>query len=123
MKDSSPRARAMRTRASLASNSMREEVLIRIRLEALRKLVSPPNSTPTTAAIRIRLDEAKNEAEFRAWPIRLASISRCSPVAMLRIHQERMHPLLVDAQHGHGRAAADGRQPDGPRPELGLVLR
>ena len=68
---------------------MRDEVLITTRLETLRKLAWPPNSTPAVAAIRIRLDEAKKEDELKAWAISWPSMNRPSRLAMLCIQAER----------------------------------
>jgi hypothetical protein len=56
---------------------------------------SPPNSAPAAAAIRIRLDEAKNDAEFSAWPSSWPSMNRFSRPAMLRIQASRMAVMSV----------------------------
>ena len=66
-----------------------------IRLEALRKVDSPPNSTPAAPAMRIRLEEAKKEAELRAWPSSWPSMNRFSRPAMFRIQATRMTVMSV----------------------------
>ena len=63
--------------------------MITTRLETLRKLAWPPNSTPAVAAIRIRLDEAKKDEELRVWASSWPSMNRFSRRAMLCIQALR----------------------------------
>ncbi len=57
--------------------------------------LSPPNSTPAAAAIRIRFDEAKNEAELIAWPNNWPSSRAISRTAISAIHRRRITVMSV----------------------------
>ena len=61
-----------------------------IRLDAVRKVRSPPNRAPLIAAMRSRFEEVKNEAEFKDWPRSWPSMNRFSRPTMLRIQAVRM---------------------------------
>ena len=95
MKLSSPPTRVSRISASWPSNSSRELVWMPTRLEAERKVRSPPNRPPAIAAINSRFDEAKKEAELSTWPSSWPSRKRLSRAAMLRIQAVRITVMSV----------------------------
>ena len=66
-----------------------------IRLETFLNVAWPPNSAPAAAAISSRFDEAKNDAEFRAWASNWPSMKRFSRRAMLRIQAMRITAMSV----------------------------
>ncbi|MNC62879.1 hypothetical protein D3C75_1129520 [compost metagenome] len=88
MKSRKPRARQIRTRASLASRIFIGTASAPTAAKPFSAF-SPPNRMPATAAISSRLVEAKKEAELIEWPINWLSISRISRWVMAVIQLSR----------------------------------
>ena len=61
----------------------------------MAKVRAPPNRALAVAAIRIRLDEAKNDAEESAWPSSWPSMNRSLRWAMLAIQLARSTVMSV----------------------------